>query len=320
MTQTKDSRIVSLLPAATEIAWALGLGARLVGRSHECDVPDAVLALPALTSPRIDPTLPSHAIHEAVGQAMTSSQATSSALFELDVETLAALAPDVILSQSTCDVCAISGDDVHEAVRRSGHATRIVSLSATSLAGLWSDILAVGAATDSLAKAREVVARLQARCDSVACRVKAIAHGRIGSRPRVAVIEWLDPPMAAGNWVPEFVGMAGGDDALGRAGHHSHWITWADVAAADPDIVIVAPCGFPLDRIVAEVVTDAVAPHLRTLRAARHGNIWALDGHHLLNRPGPRLVDSLEVIAEILNPGCFRFDAASRFAARIAIP
>jgi iron complex transport system substrate-binding protein len=315
-----DSRIVSLLPAATEIAWMLGLGERLVGRSHECDVPEAALALPPLTRPRIDPSLPSDQIHQAVGQAMTSSQATSSALFELDIEALVALAPDVILSQDTCDVCAISGDEVHEAVRRSGHPSRIVPLSATSLAGLWTDIRAVGEATGSLPRAREAVARLQARCDSVACRVRAIARSRGGSRPRVAVVEWLDPPMAAGNWGPEIVHLAGGDDVLGRAGEHSHWITWADVAAADPDVVIVSPCGFTLDRIIAEVATEQVWPHLANLRATGAGRLWAMDGHHLLNRPGPRLVDSLEVMAEILNPDDFLFAASSRFATRIAIP
>ncbi len=319
MASPADSRIVSLLPAATEIAWTLGLGDRLVGRSHECDVPDAVLRLPALTRPRLDPTRSSHEIHEAVGQAMTSAHATSSALFELDIEALAALAPDVILSQDTCDVCAISGDDVHEAVRRSGHPSRMVPLSATSLAGLWTDILAVGQATGALPTAREAIARLQARCDSIACRAGAIARPRGSARPRVAVVEWLDPPMAAGNWVPELVSLAGGEDVLGRGGEHSHWITWPDVLAADPDVVIVAPCGFTLERIVKEVATDAVAPHLRTLRAALVGNLWALDGHHLLNRPGPRLVDSLEVMAEILNPCNFRFEATSRFATRISV-
>jgi iron complex transport system substrate-binding protein len=147
--------------------------------------------------------------------------------------------------------------------------------------------------------------------------VKAITQGRGGARPRVAVIEWLDPPMAAGNWVPELVTRAGGDDVLGRAGEHSHWITWPDVAAADPDVVIVAPCGFTLDRIIAEVATKRVWPHLANLRATRDGGLWAMDGHHLLNRPGPRLIDSLEVMAEILNPGSFRFNATTVFAKRL---
>jgi iron complex transport system substrate-binding protein len=132
------------------------------------------------------------------------------------------------------------------------------------------------------------------------------------------LIEWLDPPMAAGNWVPEMVALAGGTDVLGRRGDHSHWITWADVAAADPDVVALIPCGFTLDRVVAEAASPAVGPHLAGLRAAREGRLWAIDGHHLFNRPGPRLVDSLEVLAEILHPGAFSFAATRRFARRIA--
>ena len=128
------------------------------------------------------------------------------------------------------------------------------------------------------------------------------------------MIEWLDPPMAAGNWVPEMVRLAGGVDVLGKAGDHSHWITWDEVAAADPDVVILVPCGFPLDRVVAEAGAPAVRPHLEQLRAFRQGRCFAVDGHHLFNRPGPRLVDSLEVLAEILHPGRFAFAAARQFA------
>jgi iron complex transport system substrate-binding protein len=306
-------RIVSLLPAATEIAWALGLGERLVGRSHECDWPVEAARLPALTKPRVDPAASSREIHEAVGRAVTAEPGTSTAIFALDIDALAALKPDVILTQTTCDVCAIAGDDVAEAVRRSGHQARVVSLSATSLAGLWSDILAVGRETGVLPRARELVARLRARCDSVACRVAALGRRGI-ARPRVAVIEWLDPPMAAGNWVPELVRLAGGDDCLGHAGEHSHWIDWATVAAADPDVVVLSPCGFTLERIVAEAASPGIRRHLETLRAVREGRLWAIDGHHLLNRPGPRLVDSLEVLAEILHPGAFGFSATKRLA------
>jgi iron complex transport system substrate-binding protein len=308
-----DLRIVSLLPAATEIAWALGLGGNLVGRSHECDWPAEVTGLPALTRPRVDPAASSREIHEAVGRAVTAEPGTSTAIFELDIDGLAALTPDVILTQATCDVCAIAGDDVVAAVRQASHPIRVVQLSATSLVGLWTDILAVGRETSRIAQARELIARLQARCDSVDCRVRSLAH-RGAARPKVAVIEWLDPPMAAGNWVPELIRLAGGEDVLGRSGEHSHWIDWAAVAAADPDLVILSPCGFTLERIVAEAATPAMQEQLATLRAGREGRLWAIDGHHLLNRPGPRLVDSLEVLAEIVHPGAFRFPATKRFA------
>jgi iron complex transport system substrate-binding protein len=175
----------------------------------------------------------------------------------------------------------------------------------------------VAAATGTLPRGREVVARLQARCRSVACRVEALARSTGGSRPRVAVVEWLDPPMAAGNWVPELVALAGGDDVLGRSGGHSHWIGWEDVARADPDVVILAPCGFTRDRTVAEATTAPIWNHLAPLRATRAGRLFVVDGHHLLNRPGPRLVDSLEVIAQLLHPGRFAFPATQRHAARL---
>jgi iron complex transport system substrate-binding protein len=317
-------RIVSLLPAATEIVARLGLRENLVGRSHECDEPADVAALPALTAARIDAAAPSRAIHDqvtAVGRALaaTSPQApagatchtgASAALFTLDVDTLAALKPDLILTQAACDVCAISAADVEAAVRKAGVDTRVLALSPTTLTDLFSDILAVGKATGRLAQARELMARLRARINSLACRV-----GTLPDRPRVAVIEWLDPPMAAGNWVPEMVRLAGGVDVLCKAaGDHSHWITWDDVAAADPDVVILVPCGFTLDRVVAEAGSAAVRPHLEKLRACRDRKVFAIDGHHLFNRPGPRLVDSLEVLAEILHPGRFAFAATRRFA------
>jgi iron complex transport system substrate-binding protein len=336
-------RIVSLLPAATEIAAALGLTDRLVGRSHECDEPAGVERLPALTAARIDASAPSREIHEQVGRALaggpaacglsptagggtpstgtpstgTAAAGGGSALFSLDVATLAALRPDLILTQAACDVCAIAAADVDAAVRRAGVGTRVLSLSPTTLADLFSDILAVGAATGTLPRAREVVARLQSRIDSVTCRVRALARQSAARPPRVAMIEWLDPPMAAGNWVPEMVRLAGGDDALGRPGEHSHWITWDDVAAADPDVVVLVPCGFPLDRVLAEAESPAVRPQLERLRAFHAARVVAVDGHHLFNRPGPRLVDSLEVLAQILHPAAFRFGHGYDVNARV---
>ena len=287
--------------------------------------PGDVADLPALTAARIDAAAPSREIHDQVTQIGRSlaaasppspagaacSTGSSAALFTLDGDRLAALAPDLILTQAACDVCAISAADVEAAVRRSAGHARVLALSPSTLADLFSDILAVGKATARLAQARELVARLRARIDSLAFRVQSLPD-----RPRVAVIEWLDPPMAAGNWVPEMVRLAGGIDVLGKAGDHSHRITWDDIAAADPDIVILVPCGFTLERVVAEAGSSAVRPHLERLRAFREGNVVAIDGHHLFNRPGPRLVDSLEVLAEILHPGRFAFHATRRFARR----
>ena len=310
-------RIVSLLPAATEIVAALGLADRLVGRSHECDEPASVATLPALTAPRIDAAGTSRQIHDAVGRALAEPPAGSAnALYTLDAARLAALNPDLVLTQAACDVCAVATADVRAAVSEMSVPPRVLELSPATLADVYADILTVGAATGTLAKAREVVARLRARVASVACRVRADAR-QAEACPTVSIIEWLDPPMAAGNWVPELVVLAGGRDLLGTAGAHSHWITWDDVIAADPDVVILVPCGFTLDRVVAEAETPAIRNRLKMLRAFRTGRVYAVDGHHLFNRPGPRLVDSLEVLAELLHPGLFAFAATKRFARKL---
>ncbi|NBW96820.1 MAG: cobalamin-binding protein, partial [Planctomycetia bacterium] len=232
-------------------------------------------------------------------------------LYALDGDNLARLAPDLIITQATCAVCAVAADDVRAALAGSGTHARVLELSPTRLADLYADILAVGMATGALARARELVARLKARVMSVRYRV------RPATPVRVAVVEWLDPPMAAGNWVPELVDLAGGIDPLGEAGRHSHWITWDDVIAADPDAVVLIPCGFTIDRVVAEAGRAAIRNRLEMLRAWREGRVYAVDGHHLFNRPGPRLVDSLEVLAELLHPGMFSFAATRRFTKKL---
>jgi len=251
---SSQPRIVSLLPATTEIACVLGLGGQLVGRSHECDFPPEVLALPVLTGPRIDASGSSWAIHESVGRAREADGGPQP-LFSLDAARLETLAPDIILTQAACDVCAVSADEVRAAAQRLPKPPRVVAVNPKTLDDVIDDLIVVGRETGTLAKAREVAARLRARVASIACRVRTFTE-----RPRVAVIEWLDPPMAAGNWVPEMVAVAGGIDVLGRAGAHSHWIAWDDVAAADPDVVVLVPCGFTLDRVVAEAITSSTGP------------------------------------------------------------
>lgn len=325
------SRFVSLLPAATEIVIALGTGSRLVGRSHECDWPAEVTALPVLTKPNLDASRSSREIDQQV------KAVDGEALFSLDEAALARLAPDLILTQAACRVCAIDVDDVIAAaatiVLPAGGSPQVVTLSPQSLADLFADMHRVGAVLDRAAQAAEVVERLRARCETVEGTAgKAVTA--TGQKPRVAIVEWLDPPMAAGNWVPELIQLAGGSDALAQtltdsagsstagfdaaasstAAPKSHWIDWADLEAADPDIVLLTPCGFELDRVVSESKSAAVWPHLAGLRATQTGRLFAVDGHHLFNRPGPRLVDSLEVLAELLHPDVFAFEATQRFS------
>lgn len=295
-------RIISLLPAATEIIAALGLVERLVGRSHECDEPTSVQDLPALTKPRINASGSSLDIHQQVEHVQDS-------LFSLDVKQLVDLKPDLILTQATCDVCAVSENEVRKTIADSQLHTHILTLSPTTLNGVFKDILSVGQAIDKEHKARDVVSHLKKRCDEIPSRLNDISMA-----PRVAVIEWLDPPMAAGNWIPEMVSLAGGLDVLGNSGSHSHWITWDDIVNANPDIVVLAPCGFELNRVIEEAHTPIIRQQLQQIPAVREGQAWAVDGHHLFNRPGPRLVDSLELLAEILHPQIFQFSLADQFA------
>ncbi len=322
-------QIASLLPAATEIVHALGATDRLISRSHECDWPKEVTGLPALTAPRMDASRSSRVIDERV------KESAGEPLFELDEPLLARLAPDLILTQAACRVCAIDADAVVAAAARislpGGRQPRVLTLSPQSLAELFTDIHRVGTAIGCEHQATQAVAHLQARREAVETKASEAVRAA-GHRPRVAIIEWLDPPMAAGNWVPEMVRLAGGEDALAatttnradsaaeRTPAKSHWIDWADVTAADPDVVLLTPCGFALNRVVSEAKTPAVWPYLANLRATREGRLVAVDGHHLFNRPGPRLVDSLEVLAELLHPGMFRFVATQSFSRVIPSP
>jgi len=328
-------RIASLLPAATEIVAAIEASGLLVGRSHECDFPHEVGELPVLTRPKLDAALPSGEIDQQV------KDAGGGPLFELDENLLADLAPDFILTQAACRVCAVDADAVVAAAARISlpdkRTPQVLTLSPQSLADLFADIRRVGEAIGRMPEAEAAVAGLKNRCEAV--QVKAAeAVAAADRKPRVAIVEWLDPPMAAGNWVPELVQLAGGEDALAtttncadsaeqqaeasKAGPpaKSHWIDWADLAAADPDVVLLTPCGFELERVVSEARSAAVWPHLAGLRATRDGRLVAVDGHHLFNRPGPRLVDSLEVLAELLHPGVFGFEATKQFSQVIASP
>jgi iron complex transport system substrate-binding protein len=197
-----------------------------------------------------------------------------------------------------------------------GNRPQVVSLSPNSLEELFTDINRVGNALNKEDQAESVVADLKSRCEEVSAKCIQLNNSN-NDTPRVALIEWLDPPMSAGNWVPEMIQMVGANDTLKADAGKSHWIEWADVSEADPDIVILIPCGFELERVLTEAKTPAVWPHLKDLRATREGSLFAVDGHHLFNRPGPRLVDSLEVLAELLHPESFQFEATARFAKQV---
>jgi len=290
-------RIVSLLPSATEIVCAIGSGEALVGRSHECDYPPGVERLPALTRPRFDVGGTSREIHERVG----ALAGTASGVYEIDRKVLRALRPTHVVTQAQCDVCAVSFDEVRETFSSWSDPPRIAALNPVDLAAIFGDIRQVGECLGARDRAESLAVALARRIETIRILVES------AGRPRVVCLEWLDPPMAAGNWVPELVEIAGGEEVLGKPGRHSAWIGWEELRAADPDVVLVIPCGFSLGRVETEVSSSGRTFDWRRLRAFRSGRVYLGDGNSYFNRPGPRIAESLEILAEILHPELFDF-------------
>jgi len=287
-------RIVSLLASSTEILCALGFESHLVGRSHECDFPPSVRSLPGCTEPKFDIRLASYAIDQRVKGLLQEALS----VYRVDADNLRALRPDVIVTQTQCEVCAVSARDVDAALADWLESPpRVVALTAASLAGVWEDIRRVAKELDVPERGAAVVAKLQARMAAIARHTASL-----GTQPRVACIEWIEPLMASGNWIPELVAMAGGTNVFGNAGEHSPQLEWEDVVGADPEVIVVLPCGFDLERTRAEMPALVRRPGWKDLRAVRSGRVYLADGNAYFNRPGPRLVESLEILAEIFHP------------------
>ncbi len=284
-------RIVSLLPSATEIVYALGLGERLVGVTHECDFPPAARDKPRLTASALPPSVSSAEIDRHVRKSVHEG----SSLYSLDSEMLERLAPDLIVTQELCAVCAVSYQIVARAARRLRGDPRIVSLEPSSLEDVFANVAFVGELTGCAQGAQAVVASLRGRAAALARHVA----GR-PPRPRALVLEWTDPPMSGGHWTPGLVELAGGEPLLANPGANSRVIEWSAIAQADPDIVLVAPCGYDLAAALAAAEELDKLALWRELRAVREGRAWALDGNAYVNRPGPRLVDSAELFASAL--------------------
>ena len=290
-------RIASLLSAGTEILYGLGLGERVVAISHECDWPPEVAGKPRVTSTRVAAGAASGQIDRQV-RALTEA---GEALYEIDAERLAALSPDLIVTQAQCDVCAVRYQDVidlverHESLRR----TRVVALNPLSLDDIFADIVRVGEAAEVSEEATRFVAALQARVAAVVAKTKGLAEN---DRPRVAAIEWIDPVMIAGNWMPELIDLAGGQSGLAAAGRHSGYTPWRLVVEYDPEVILIMPCGFDLARTLAEAPALTALDGWNNLSAVQSGRVHAVDGNALFNRSGPRMVDSLELLAHLLHP------------------
>ena len=292
-------RVVSLIASATEIVAALGYEDRLVGRSHECDYPPSVLRLPACSEAKIDVNGTSREIDNRVKAVL--HEAVS--VYRVFDEELERLAPDVIITQTQCEVCAVSLKDVEAAVcDLVSSRPKIVALEPMCLDDVWRDIGKVAEALNVPGRGESLVAKSQRRLSEIQVRVE-----QVSSRPRIACIEWIDPLMSAGNWVPELVEIAGGENLFGKAGEHSPWMTWQELREADPDVIAIMPCGFDIPRTLSELSPLASHDDWQNLTAVKTGRVYITDGNQYFNRPGPRLVESAEILAEILHPAEFQF-------------
>ncbi len=280
-------RIVSLVPSATEMLFALGLGPDLIAVTHECDYPPAASELPKVTRDLLAPGLSASEIDAAVKQRTLAGES----IYELDGEALRELRPDLIVTQALCSVCAVSFDDVRSIAEEIVSRPQVVSLDPHTVGEVLGDARTLAQATDRKDAAVELIGDAAARID----RIRVAVRG--ARRPRVAALEWLDPPFAAGHWTPQLIDFAGGEDVLGFAGEPSEQRTWEEVVASEPDVVIVMPCGYD-----AEIAYREAEMHRDKLAALGAGEVVAVNAAAYFSRPGPRIVDGLELLAHILHP------------------
>ncbi|SDG89950.1 cobalamin-binding protein [Mucilaginibacter sp. P25] len=292
-------KIVSLLPAATEIICALGLEKNLVGRSHECDFPASVKELPICTEANFPDGLSSADIDIKVKEIL----ADALSVYTVKREQIKALSPDVVITQAQCEVCAVSLKDVEEALENYlDKQAQIISLQPNSLDDIFEDIVTVANALNVPAAGAELLESLQERVDIIKHKLKFI-----DSKPTVACIEWLEPVMISGNWVPGLVNIAGGTPVLAQDGKHSPYIEWDEILQQDPEIIVVMPCGFSIERTMREINLLLDRPGFASLKAVKSDRFYIVDGNQYFNRPGPRIVDSIEILAEIIRPKQFIF-------------
>jgi len=292
-------RIVSLIASSTEIVCALGLEKNLVGRSHECDFPPSVESLPACSEPKIQINASSKDIDRQVKDIVRDSLS----VYSVHKDVLKELKPDLIVTQDQCDVCAVSLKDVEQAVSDWVESKpQIVSLKADDLEGIFKSIEIVGQAAGVLDKSKEVVKRLNERMRTIEQQVPNTKN-----QIKIACIEWIEPLMAAGNWVPELVERLRANNLFGEAGKHSPWMTWEELKQSNPDVIMIMPCGWDIKRTQEEMFILEAQEGWEDLGAVKNGQVYLTDGNQYFNRPGPRIVESMEIMAEILYPNQFNF-------------
>jgi iron complex transport system substrate-binding protein len=296
---TKAPRIISLLPSATEIVAALGFADHLVGRSHECDFPPGVEKLPVCSSTKI----PARGTSDEIDQRVKEIVGEGLSVYRVDVDRLRELQPDFILTQTQCAVCAVTPRDLEQALCSwTGAQPAMVSLEPNDLNDVWNDFRRVGEALGVRLRAEELIGALTKRLAAIREEARELP------RSTVAAIEWLKPLMAGGNWMPELIEIAGGSSLFAKPGEHSDWLGWTTLIEADPEVILLLPCGFKIAQTIRDLNLLTENPAWANLRAAKEGRVYLIDGHHFFNRPGPRLIESTEIVAEILHPDRFSFD------------
>jgi len=285
-------RVLSLLSSTTEIIYALGCGDRLVGRSHECDYPGEVSELPICTIPKFNVDGTSREVDDEVKSLVQSALS----IYYINEKLLKELKPDIIFTQSQCEVCAVSVSDVENALKNiTGLSSRVISVEPNSIEDIFNDILTIAEILNVRKKGKELVELIKAKIDST----EKIVYQK--SSPSVAAIEWIDPLMAAGNWVPQLIRVAGGKNLFGEAGKHSPWMKYNDLVEQDPEIIIVMPCGYDIKKSLIEIKTLESKKGWGSLKAVRNRNVYITDGNQFFNRPGPRIIESLEILLEIIH-------------------
>ncbi len=290
-------RIVSLIASATEIVCALGFESSLVGRSHECDFPPSVHSLPACSEPKFN----IHGSSREIDDRVKAIVRDSLSVYKVDAQRLKDLKPDVIVTQDHCEVCAVSLKDVEAATCDwLGHSVKIVALHPNDLNDIFKGIQQVADALGAPQRGKALVAQCQKDLAEVSVQARGLANP-----PSVASIEWIEPLMAAGNWVPELVAMLGAQNCFGQAGQHSPWMTFEELTRKDPDVIVVMPCGWDIARTTQEMPLLVKQPGWSKLKAVRQGRVYLTDGNQYFNRPGPRIVESMRILAHVLYPHTF---------------
>ena len=305
-----DMRIISFLPAGTEMACALGLGDNLVGISHECDYPPEVRAKPVV----VRPALPLEELSQReIDEQVTRRLRDGLSLYEVDEQQLRELEPDLIITQDLCQVCAPSGNEITEAIKSLRKIPRVLHLTPRSLAGIIDNVLEVGRATDRVETAEAFVAAMRARLNEIAAIAKRAAR-----LPRVFCLEWIDPVYCSGHWVPEMVELAGGVDSLARKGTDSVRIPWEEVQRWAPEVLFLMPCGYALGKVLELAPQIFAYPGWAELPAVRRGQVFAVDANSYFARPGPRVVEGTELLAHLIHPELFPWNGSENAFARIS--